>query len=166
LADSRFPFVLMPSAFLTEAGSGWRGLPTAAFAISQRTAGEFFDSDSLARFDISLSRLTRAVTLFLTTLYLGLRPRESLLAISTSVSGQRYRGSIPFLTVILFKGAARSMPWTIPLLRNARTMHVRVPDLVYVSPGPGFEHSKESGAVELLEDPALNGLGGRGHLVD
>jgi hypothetical protein len=81
--------VSVPSAFLTKAGRGWRGLPTAALAISQRNVGEFPDSDSLERLIISLSRLTIAVTLFLAALYLGLRPRESLLAISTSVLGQR-----------------------------------------------------------------------------
>jgi hypothetical protein len=113
--------VRMLFAFM-KAGSGWRSLPTAAFAISQRTAGELFDSDSLARFDISLSRLTRAVTLFLTALYLKPRLRESFLAISAKVSGQRYRGSVPSLTVILYMGAARSMPWTMPLLTNVRTM--------------------------------------------
>jgi hypothetical protein len=85
-------------------------LPTAALAISQRTVGEFPDSDSLARFNISLSRLTIAVTLFLTALYLGPRPRESLLAISASVSGQRYRESNPSLTVIDYMGAAWSKP--------------------------------------------------------
>jgi hypothetical protein len=44
--------------------------------------------------------------------------------------------------------------------------NVRVPDLVYVSPGLGFKRSKESGGVELLEVPALDGPSGRGHLVD
>jgi hypothetical protein len=110
LAASRFPFDSVLSAFLTEAGRGWRGLPTAALAISQRTVGEFPNSDSLARFQISLSRLTISVTLFLKALYLGSRLRESLLAISTSVSGRRYRGSNPSLTVIVFRGVARSEP--------------------------------------------------------
>jgi hypothetical protein len=81
--------VSVPSAFLTEAGRGWRGLPTVALAISQRTVGEFPYSDSLDRFDISLSRLTIAVTLFLAALYLGPRLRESLLAIIASVLGRR-----------------------------------------------------------------------------
>jgi hypothetical protein len=64
-------------------------LPTAAFAISHSTGAEFFDSASLARFDASLSRLTNAVTLFLAALYLGLRPRESPLAIRARVSGRK-----------------------------------------------------------------------------
>jgi hypothetical protein len=102
--------VSVPSAFLTEGGRGWRGLPIAALSISQRTVGEFPDSYSLARFNISLSHLSMAVTLFLTALYLGPRPRESPLAISASVSGRRYRGSHPSLTVIVFRGAARSKP--------------------------------------------------------
>jgi hypothetical protein len=114
--------VLVPSAFLTEAGRGWCSLPTAALAISQRTVGEFFDSDSWAMFDISLSRLTMAVPLFLMALYLGLRPRESLLAIRASVSGQRYKGSNPSLTVIIFRGADKSMAWTITLLMSSRTL--------------------------------------------
>jgi hypothetical protein len=62
-------------------------LPTAAFAISHSTVGEFPDSVSLARLDASLSCLTKAVTLFLVALYRGPRPRESLLAIKASVLG-------------------------------------------------------------------------------
>jgi hypothetical protein len=85
----RFPSVVVPSALVTEVGRGWRGLPTAAFAISHSTAGKFPDSVSFARLDASLSRLTNAVTLFLVALYLGPRPRESLYAIRDMVSGQR-----------------------------------------------------------------------------
>jgi hypothetical protein len=88
-AASRFPSVAVPSALVTKVGRGWRGLPTAAFAISHSTAGKFPDSVSLARFDATLSRLTNAETLFLAALYLGPRPRESLLAIRAMVSGQR-----------------------------------------------------------------------------
>jgi hypothetical protein len=83
-------------------------LPTAAFAISQRTVGKFFDLDSLARFDISLSQLTMAVTLFLTALYLGPRPRESLLAISAKVSGRRC-----VIFVFLHHNSLQFMNWYI-----------------------------------------------------
>jgi hypothetical protein len=68
LAASKFPYVAVPSVLSTEVGRGWRGLPTAAFAISHNTAGEFPDSVSSARFDASLSRLTNPVTLFLAAL--------------------------------------------------------------------------------------------------
>jgi hypothetical protein len=105
---SRFPYVCVPSALVTDVGRGWQGwhgLPTAAFAISHSTAGELPDSTSLARLEASLSRLINAVTLFLTTLYRGPRPRESLLAIRASVLGRRYTGSDPSLTVMDFKGA-------------------------------------------------------------
>jgi hypothetical protein len=44
-------------------------LPTSAFTIFQRTVGEFLNSANLAKFDSSLSHLTRAVTLILTALY-------------------------------------------------------------------------------------------------
>jgi hypothetical protein len=81
--------VAVPSAFVTEVGRGWQGLPTAAFAISHSTMSEFPDSASLARFNASLSRLTNAVTLFLAALYLGPQPRESLLAIRASVYGHK-----------------------------------------------------------------------------
>jgi hypothetical protein len=73
-------------------------LPTAALAISQRTVGVYLNSDSFARFDIPLSHLTIAVTLFLMALYLGPQPRESLLAISASVSGRRYRVGVDSTT--------------------------------------------------------------------
>jgi hypothetical protein len=89
LAAWRFPSVAVPFALVTEVGRVWQGLPTAAFAISHSTAGEFPDSASLARFNASLSRLSNAVTLFLAALYLGLRPRESLLAIRAKVSGRK-----------------------------------------------------------------------------
>jgi hypothetical protein len=106
---------------LTVAGSGCGGLPTEAFAISQGTVGKFLDSANLANFDSSLLHLTRAVILFLTALYFEPQPKKSLCAISTRVSGQRYRGSVPSLTVILFRRVAWSMLWTIPLLINLRT---------------------------------------------
>jgi hypothetical protein len=88
-AVSRFPSVRVPSALVSKVGRGWRGLPTAAFAISHSTEGELSNSTSLARLEASLSLLTIAVTPFLTALYQGPRPRESLLAIKASVSGRR-----------------------------------------------------------------------------
>jgi hypothetical protein len=110
LAALRLPSVSLPYASLTIAGSGCRSLPIAVLAISQRRVGKFLDSANLVEFDSSLSHLTRAVTLFLTALYFGPRPRESLRTIGARVSGRRYRGSVPSLTVILLRGAAWSMP--------------------------------------------------------
>jgi hypothetical protein len=81
--------VVVPSALVTEVGRGWQGLPTSAFAISHSTDGNFPDSVSLARLDASLSHLTNAVTLFLAALYLGPRPRESLLVIRARVLGRK-----------------------------------------------------------------------------
>jgi hypothetical protein len=89
IAALRFPSVCVPSALVTDVGRGWQGLLTAAFAISQSTAGELPDSASLARLEASLSLLTNALTLFLAALYRGPRLKESLLDIRANVSGHK-----------------------------------------------------------------------------
>jgi hypothetical protein len=148
---------------LTAPGSGCRGLPTAALAISQRTVGEFLDSANLAKLDSSLrSRLTRAVTLFLMDLYLGPWPKESLHAISASV-GAEVQGER--LDRDPLNGGGQVHAVDNPLV-NERKDGVWVLDPVDVGPGPGFKRSIKSSGQDLLEVPLLDGLVGGGQHVN